>query len=156
MHRLHPNRAALLPPAAGVPCSPMRSIGPALRCRPHCPQPSLAAPSRVLCLCWYDVFVSAFDDDMNGPKHTLGTNTRHAARILGHKQHTHSAACNDPTMTSGGDQQLISGKLSRFFDEESRRSNMSSCSMHALTLRMMSFLTVRALSTRGGWRIWQM
>ena len=42
-------------------------------------------------------------------------------------------------MTSGGDQQLISGKLSRFFDEESRCSNMSSCSMHALTLRMMSF-----------------
>ena len=59
---------------------------------------------------------------------------------------THGAACcNDPTMTSGGDQQLISGKLSRFFDEESRCSNMSSCSMHALTLRMMSFLTVRAL-----------
>ena len=28
MHRLHPNRAALLPPAAGMPCSPMRSIGP--------------------------------------------------------------------------------------------------------------------------------
>ena len=61
---------------------------------------------------------------------------------------THGAACNDPTMTSGGDQQLISGKLSRFFDEESRCSNMSSCSMHALTLRMMSFLTVRALSPR--------
>ena len=32
MHRLHPTRAALFPPAAGVPCSPMRSIGPALRC----------------------------------------------------------------------------------------------------------------------------
>ena len=61
---------------------------------------------------------------------------------------THGAACNDPTMTSGGDQQLISGKLSRFFDEDSRCSNMSSCSMHALTLRMMSFLTVRALSPR--------
>ena len=121
----------------------------ALRCRPHCPQPTPAAPSpppsppsavrswmplppptcsptlppsppsppppptsppapfaapplqcqsvaasrfasrvRVLCRCWYDVFVSAFDYDMNGPKHTLGTNTRHAARILGHKQHT--------------------------------------------------------------------
>ena len=54
--------------------------------------------------------------------------------------------------SSGGDQQLISGKLSRFFDEESRCSNMSSCSMHALTLRMMSFLTVRALSPRLGAR----
>ncbi len=31
----------------------------------------------------------------------------------------------------------------RFFDEA---SNLSSCSMHAPTLRMMSFLTVRALS----------
>ena len=47
---------------------------------------------------------------------------------------THGAACNDPTMTSGGDQQLISGKLSRYFDEESRCSNMSSRSMHAADL----------------------
>ena len=82
----------------------------------------------------------------------------HWARILdtpheySDRSSTHGAACNDPTMTSGGDQQLISGKLSRYFDEESRCSNMSSCSMHALTLRMMSFLTVRALSPRLGAR----
>ena len=81
-------------------CRPRR---PRRRCpRPRRPPPFAAPPLqcqsvaasrfayrvRVLCRCWYDVFVSAFDDDMNGPKHTLGTNTRHAARILGHKQHT--------------------------------------------------------------------
>ena len=74
---------------------------------------------------------------------TRRTNTRTQAAHTA--QHAMILQC---TMTSGGDQQLISGKLSRFFDEESRCSNMSSCSMHALTLRMMSFLTVRALSPR--------
>ena len=88
---------------------------------------------------------------MNGPKQThtgheystRRTNTRTQAAHTA--QHAMILQC---TMTSGGDQQLISGKLSRFFDEDSRCSNMSSCSMHALTLRMMSFLTVRALSPR--------
>ena len=109
--RPRPRRRPRRPPPCARGCRCHRQ--PARpRCRPRRPRrrrprprrpPPFAAPPlqcqsvaasrfayrvRVLCRCWYDVFVSAFDYDMNGPKHTLGTNTRHAARILGHKQHT--------------------------------------------------------------------